>query len=59
MFTHHCSACDKTQLIFFSQIRSLTNTDHGIEVAYTCGCGAEQLMITGNKARRGRHSLVA
>ena len=33
MFDHHCTACDKRQLIFPSQVTSLTNTDHGIVVA--------------------------
>jgi hypothetical protein len=60
MFTHHCTVCDKTQLIFPSQITSLTNTDAGITVRYTCWCGAEQTMLTGRKATEARaHSLAA
>ncbi len=34
MFDHHCTACDKRQLIFPSQVTSLVNTDHGIVVAF-------------------------
>jgi hypothetical protein len=47
MFDRHCSACDRTQLIFPSQISGLTNTDQGILVSYTCWCGAEQTWLTG------------
>jgi len=47
MFDHHCTACDKRQLIFPSQVTSLVNTDHGIVVAFTCWCGAAQTMTTG------------
>ena len=46
MFDHHCTACDKRQLIFPSQVTSLVNTDHGIIVAFECWCGAEQTMAT-------------
>jgi hypothetical protein len=42
MFTHHCKACDKTQLIFFSQVTGLAATDHGTAVTFTCWCGSEQ-----------------
>jgi hypothetical protein len=47
MFDHHCTSCDKRQLIFPSQVTSLVNTDHGIIVAFTCWCGAEQTLLTG------------
>jgi len=47
MFDHYCTACDKRQLIFPSQVTSLVNTDHGIIVAFECWCGAEQTMLTG------------
>lgn len=49
MFDHHCTACDRTQLIFPSQVTSLVNTDHGIIVAFECWCGAEQTMATGRR----------
>lgn len=52
MFFNHCTACDKRQLIFPSQVVSLTNTDEGIVVAYTCWCGADQTLTTGLAARR-------
>ena len=32
MFDHHCTACDRRQLIFPSQVTGLVNTDHGIVV---------------------------
>ena len=47
MFDAHCSACDQRRLVFTSQITSLANTDHGIEVAYTCWCSADQTWRTG------------
>ncbi|MBZ5739135.1 hypothetical protein [Nocardioides mangrovi] len=50
MFDHQCTACEKRQLIFTSQVTSLTNTDHGIVVAFTCWCGAAQTLVTGSKA---------
>ena len=49
MFDHHCTVCDRRQLIFPSQVTSLANTDHGISVAFTCWCGAEQSMLTGRR----------
>ena len=51
MFDHHCTACAQRQLIFPSQVSSLTNTDRGIVVAFTCWCGADQTMVTGRSAR--------
>ncbi|GAW50257.1 uncharacterized protein PD653_0374 [Nocardioides sp. PD653] len=50
MFDHYCTACAKRQLIFSSQVSSLTNTDQGIVVAFTCWCGADQTMVTGRAA---------
>jgi hypothetical protein len=47
MFAHVCTACRKRQLIFPGQVTSLVNTDHGIEVSFTCWCGAEQHWLTG------------
>ena len=50
MFDHLCTACEKRQMIFSSQITAMANTDRGIVVAFTCWCGADQTMVTGNKA---------
>jgi hypothetical protein len=50
VFDHHCSVCDRRQLIFPSQVTSLVNTDHGIIVAFTCWCGADQTLLTGRGA---------
>lgn len=59
MFDIHCTACDKRQLIFPSQVTSMSNTDHGIVVTYTCWCGAEQTMTTGKAARRAEKVVLA
>ena len=50
MFDHQCTACDKRQLIFPSQVTAMVNTDAGIVVAFTCWCGADQTLVTGNKS---------
>jgi hypothetical protein len=52
MLLHTCTSCDKRQLIFPSQFTSLTNTDHGIVVTFTCWCDAEQTIVTGRGAER-------
>lgn len=52
MFDHHCTSCDKRQLIFPSQVTRMDNTDHGIVVAFTCWCGADQTMTTGRRAAK-------
>lgn len=60
MFDHFCSACHKRQLIFPGQVTSLVNTDEGIQVTYTCWCGAEQAWLTGKAvSERGDVSLAA
>ena len=50
MFDHKCTACGKRQLIFPTQVASMTNTDSGIVVAFTCWCGADQTWVTGRRA---------
>ncbi|MBA2955454.1 hypothetical protein GON03_14040 [Nocardioides sp. MAH-18] len=50
MFDHTCTACEKRQLIFPSQVTDMANTDHGIKVSFTCWCGAEQSVLTGKRA---------
>ena len=50
VFDHYCTSCQKRSLVFPSQIVSLANTDHGIEVAFTCWCGADQTWTTGKTA---------
>jgi hypothetical protein len=59
MFDHHCTACAKRQLIFPSQVSSMTNTDQGIVVAFTCWCGADQTMVTGRAATQGHRVTLA
>lgn len=59
MFTHHCTACDRRQLIFASQVLGLANTDHGIiVVSFRCWCGSEQSQVTGADAHPA-HATVA
>lgn len=41
-FTHHCTACDRTQLIFPSMFTGVTEVDGASSVAFTCWCGADQ-----------------
>jgi hypothetical protein len=50
MFDHKCTACEKRQLIFPSQVTGMANTDHGIALSFTCWCGAEQSVLTGKRA---------
>ncbi len=52
MFDHYCTACRRRQLIFPTQVTSVTNTEHGILVAFTCWCGADQTWVTGRRTRR-------
>ena len=42
MFTNHCSSCDRTQLIFPSQVTGLVDAGGELVMAYTCWCGAAQ-----------------
>lgn len=42
VFKHHCSACDRTQLIFPSQVSGVAAGEHGAVATFTCWCGAEQ-----------------
>ena len=59
MFDRHCTACDRIQLIFPSQIQGVTNTDHGILVSYVCWCGSEQTWLTGSTGNAHQSALVA
>jgi hypothetical protein len=59
MFDHHCTACDKRQLIFPSQITAMTNTEQGIVVSFTCWCGDAQTMTTGRAAARSTKVTLA
>lgn len=56
MFDNNCQVCATRVLIFESQISSMTNTDHGIEVTFTCWCGTEQTQVTGRAARQPAHA---
>jgi hypothetical protein len=58
MFDNVCTDCGKRQLIFPSQITSMSNSESGITVSYTCWCGAAQTWLTG-RAASVRRPLVA
>ncbi|MEJ7794249.1 MAG: hypothetical protein WKF50_01755 [Nocardioides sp.] len=59
MFAHHCTACDRRQLIFPGQVSGLVNTDRGIVVSFRCWCGSEQSLVTGAGARPARLHVAA
>jgi hypothetical protein len=59
VFDHHCTACDRRQLIFPSQVTGLDNTDHGIVVEFVCWCGSDQTLLTGRSARRDHVTRAA
>lgn len=60
LFTHHCTACDKVQLIFPSLGHAVAETAEGPELAFTCWCGAEQThVLTDDLATRGEVALIA
>jgi len=59
VFAHHCTACDRSQLIFASQVTGLVNTDHGIVVSFSCWCGSEQSLVTGARPRTARTPVAA
>lgn len=58
MFDNQCTECGKRQLIFASQITTISNTEAGISVGYTCWCGAGQTWLTG-RAANARHLVAA
>ena len=51
MFDHHCSACDRTQLIFPSQITVWTTPTTASWSATSAGAAAEQTWLTGAAGR--------
>ncbi len=59
MFAHHCTACDRRQLIFPGQVSGVVNTDHGIVVSFRCWCGSDQSLVTGAGARPARLTVAA
>ncbi|NPC98284.1 hypothetical protein [Nocardioides sp. zg-DK7169] len=62
MFTHVCSACDKRQLIFPSQVTAVAAGAHGPVATFTCWCGATQsapLRLVADSRRPREVELVA
>ncbi len=51
MFVHHCSSCDRRQLVLPGQIAAIDNTERGIVAHFACWCGAPQSLLTGSHAR--------
>lgn len=45
MFTHTCSACERRQLIFSTQITDVTPAANGIAYHFTCWCGQAQMAV--------------
>lgn len=59
-FTHHCAACDRTQLIFASQVMSVAASENGPELTFTCWCGATQThVLSARPAGRDKVTLAA
>lgn len=62
LFTHTCTECARTQLIFGSQANGVIETDRGSELLFTCWCGAEQTQLisdlAGVASRRAERVLV-
>ena len=42
VFSHHCTVCDRTELIFADQLTALDNRDDGFLMTFECWCGATQ-----------------
>ncbi len=42
MFVHECSTCHRRQLIFPSQFSGVRAVEGGVDVTFTCWCGAEE-----------------
>ena len=59
MFTHDCTACDRTQLIFPSMITGATRIDAGTQVTFECWCGAPQTAIRVGATRDDRDMVAA
>jgi len=60
MFAHTCTSCGDRFVIFESQVLSVSNTDSGIVVTFTCWCDATQTQVTGRAAGvRAGSSLAA
>jgi len=47
MFSVNCPRHGRTILLGLTSIERIDNTDHGIEVHYTCTCGHHGVWLTG------------
>ena len=56
MFTHTCTSCTRRQLIFPTQITSVTGVENDMTVAFTCWCGSTQSVHTDNLFTIGRQT---
>jgi hypothetical protein len=52
VFAHHCTVCERRQLVFPGQVDRIDNTDHGMVLGFRCWCGAEQTAVYGGTGRR-------
>jgi len=51
MFVHQCTACERRQLIFPSQVTGMADYEGAAVLAFTCWCGAEQATRMETKAK--------
>lgn len=58
-FTHHCTACKRTQLIFPTQLTGVAETDQGVVLSFICWCGAPQTEPTLPAERRTSKAVAA
>jgi hypothetical protein len=58
MFTHHCTSCDKVQLIFLSQVTDMYADGDSTVARFTCWCGTPQQAVVSG-APQGRTPLAA
>ncbi len=56
MFTHTCTSCSRRQLIFPTQITSVTGVTGDMSVSFTCWCESEQSVVTDNLFAIGRQT---
>jgi hypothetical protein len=56
MFVHHCTACQKRQLIFPSQVTAVAA---GPRLSFTCWCGSEQNALVGLDATTAEEPVLA
>ncbi|CAN5449063.1 hypothetical protein BH09ACT12_BH09ACT12_07590 [soil metagenome] len=59
MFIHTCSACERRQLIFNTQITEVSSVDAGVAYHFTCWCGQAQTAVRSTTQVTERSQTVA